>query len=203
MINLQTSVEYAVKQATKSKELMIEYCERLKDVDKSLLIDTEKELLNAIKNTKAFDVPMIDVDEAFKFSGLNGELPRLAIATYENSLKRNNTNVMMWRSGDMSFSSKDNIGSDSYADYTAVTRGICPQRSRVLEASTITPLVPPELRQRNTKDVFILFEVAQWEIKPFPVDPYLLRRISGSKFSILGSWDLTQHEIDTYQACRL
>jgi hypothetical protein len=203
MLDLQTSAEHAIKQASKSKELMLEYCERLKGVDNSLLIGAEKELLNSIKNIKAFDAPMIDIDEAFKFSGLNGELPRLAIATYKNSLERKNTNVKMWRSGDMSFSSIEDIESDSYADYTAVTRGILPTRTRTMEASTITPLVPPELRQKDPKDVFILFEVAKWEIKPFPVDPYLLKRINNNLFMVLGTWDLTQHEVDTYQACRL
>lgn len=57
----------------------------------------------------------------------------------------------------------------------------------------LVPTIPPALRpKRNLAGYFTLWE-AEWEPVP-PVDPMLLKHISGPLYAVLATWDLTPLE---------
>jgi hypothetical protein len=59
--------------------------------------------------------------------------------------------------------------------------------------SAIVPFIPPDIRppQKDLKGYYILWE-ADW--KEVPIDPFLLRRVTGNIFIILAQWDLSPIE---------
>jgi len=57
------------------------------------------------------------------------------------------------------------------------------------------PYIPPDVRPRFAPiNYHILFEVKKWEA--YPVDPFLMRRISGMLFIIEGEWELSPLEAE-------
>lgn len=55
------------------------------------------------------------------------------------------------------------------------------------------PHVPPDVRPPFAlSNYWILFEVEAWQ--SYPVDPYLLKRISGMLFVVMAEWNLTPLE---------
>lgn len=56
------------------------------------------------------------------------------------------------------------------------------------------PLIPPKYMPAEiTDDYYILWEVDKWEMAP-PTDPWLLKRITKTVFTVLAGWDLTEIE---------
>ena len=157
-------------------------------------------------------LPLIDVSRAIKFGGqLKNGLPRLALATYKMSFKGKKVYVEVKRNGRVDFySSSAARNSDRILRLPKET---FPRRSELqvlfslrpytLEARTAVPLVPPELRQEDSKKKFVLFEVNEWEDVPRPIDPYLLLHVQGYIYAVLGSWDVTEKELSAYQASSL
>ncbi len=63
------------------------------------------------------------------------------------------------------------------------------------------PHIPPTLRPKfGLHNYHILFEVQQW--KAYPLDPFLLRRISGMLFVVEAEWDLTPLEAELLASMR-
>ncbi len=63
------------------------------------------------------------------------------------------------------------------------------------------PHIPPALRPRfSLHNYHILFEVQEW--KAYPLDPFLLRRISGMLFVVEAEWDLTPLEAELLASMR-
>ncbi len=63
----------------------------------------------------------------------------------------------------------------------------------------LLPMVPPEVRPKGQlKDYHILWEVDHWSKEPktriAPVDPILLKHLTGPLYVIMGAWDLTEVE---------
>lgn len=64
----------------------------------------------------------------------------------------------------------------------------------------MVPIVPADVRETVTgplRDYHILWEVEQWHDQPLvtpPTDPYLIRHIGGSLWSVEAEWDLTDLE---------
>lgn len=56
------------------------------------------------------------------------------------------------------------------------------------------PHIPPDCRPKyGLHNYHILFEVERWE-REYPVDPFLLRRISGMLYVVEAEWELTELE---------
>lgn len=56
------------------------------------------------------------------------------------------------------------------------------------------PHIPPSIRPEFAlSNYHILFEVKEWAV--YPVDPFLLRRISGMLFVVEAEWELTELEV--------
>lgn len=63
------------------------------------------------------------------------------------------------------------------------------------------PHIPPECRPRfGLHNYHILFEVEEWQT--YPVDPFLLRRISGMLFVVEAEWELTPLEAELLASMR-
>lgn len=61
-----------------------------------------------------------------------------------------------------------------------------------IRAQAMAPHIPPHLRPKTLDRYFVLWE-ANWE-KLAPVDPALLRKISGDLYVVVATWDLTELE---------
>lgn len=198
---LKKSISFAINSTNDQKSLMYEYFERIRHLNVNQLTNEEK---NFIKNIDLLDtnLPLINMFDAIKFGGFKNGWPNLAIATYEMSLKNKPLFAKIYTIfGDLVFSTHENYGTKGKEMiFRANIYSKNENRDDCLVAKTPVPLVPPELRQVSSEDVYILFEVNKWNSVPLPIDPYLLKKIHGNIFAIIGTWDLTQKELDTYRA---
>jgi len=178
----------------------------LKTINPALLTNEEKRLLKVAEATKE-SLPLINIASAIKVAGAGPDgLPRLAIASYEMSMGRDDVTVAVRVDGSLEF----------YTWMTSKRWSIklpaetLPKRNRwflfetpSLCRITSIPLVPLALRQNEQSDVVLLYEVIDWKrLIVVPGDPYLLRHIAGYVYAILGSWDISQRELDVYQGAR-
>lgn len=65
------------------------------------------------------------------------------------------------------------------------------EHTRYLTA--IVPMIPPHLRPRKAIESYHILWEAEWS-KIVPVDPMLLRRITGDMWLVVAAWDLTDVE---------
>lgn len=71
---------------------------------------------------------------------------------------------------------------------------------RTVDGYALVPMVPPDVSYGGYKPhkCHILWEVEKWSDSPLRAmpdrDPYLLHRIEGDLFEVLGEWDLTEVE---------
>jgi hypothetical protein len=63
----------------------------------------------------------------------------------------------------------------------------------VSHARAMTPLIPPRLRPEGELSRYHILWEAVWENMP-PVDPLLLRHLTGRLYAVLATWDLTSLE---------
>jgi len=79
---------------------------------------------------------------------------------------------------------------DSFADCPGGCNRVTHTRVRAM-----VPLLPPQFRPPHSlSNYHILWDVeGAWENEP-PVDPFLIKRISGDLFAVLAVWDLTELE---------
>lgn len=61
------------------------------------------------------------------------------------------------------------------------------------EALALVPMIPPDIRPADSLENYHILWEAEWSAKA-PVDPLLLKHISGPLFAILAQWDLTDLE---------
>jgi hypothetical protein len=202
---LQTAVSVSHNQVTLRELAAREYIDRIKKLSDDLLTDDERNLLKFAKSYRS-NIPMINLTDAIINGGLDEKgYPHLAVASYQDSIDRNEIQVKVFDDGEIRYYNKVgwhtifSTGEDAFPRHN---RGFFGNGYPLL-ADTIVPLVPPELRQKNPEDVLILFEVAKWNVAPRPADPYLLKHVAGNIYAILGSWDITQKELDTYRAIHI
>jgi hypothetical protein len=139
---------------------------------------------------------LLDVNEALKAGGLNlAGQPKLAIARANVPLTRfrvsNNGAGFYWWHENRVWSSRYDGDRFSWrvAEKTFDYGG---RNSRDVEA--MTPLIPLPLRPKHDLSNYFLLWEANWHPAP-PVDPYLLRPITGSLMEIIAEWDLTPLEV--------
>jgi len=201
------SVSLAKTEMEYQKLLINEYFDRIKYLPKNQLTKDEKKVLKIVEMSND-NLPMINLFDAINHGGTGlGGFPNLAIATYNMSMRGENLfaklfmeDGRLWFSGDEEsddFEYDEKIVFDMGMEFFQSNEG----DDRVFAGETCVPLVPPELRQPSPKGIYVLFEVPKWNIKVLnPIDPYLLKHVAGNVFAIIGSWDLTQKELDTYRA---
>lgn len=154
---------------------------------------------------------VLNLHAAFKQTGLNerGE-PKLAIARadWRDVHFRPRAAVGVDYSSWSTINGAGGFSPNSHWNHLAVTRNIVlPEGTfndkdlthRGLESPV--PHVPPALRPKlGLHNYHILFEVQEW--KAYPLDPFLLRRISGMLFIVEAEWDLTPLEAELLASMR-
>ena len=61
------------------------------------------------------------------------------------------------------------------------------------DISVDVPFIPPAIRPTDEiSGYWILFEVKNWT--EYPADPFLLKKVSGWLYAVIGEWDLTDLE---------
>ncbi len=169
------------------------------------LIEREDEVLRDTYRAMALGQRVLNLGSVLRTAGLNRKkLPVLAVGradwkdvflTYQNfhgqqflfSKNRHtsrNYRKDEWEDGALSFSHMtfgSELSNEKWRDDNNYSR---------LPAKAMVPSVPAWLRPAgDLSDFHILWE-AEWEVAP-PVDPLLLKHISGPMYAVLAQWDLT------------
>jgi hypothetical protein len=131
---------------------------------------------------------VINIFEAFKATGVN-ELgqPKLAIA-------RADWPIVHFDPWGPCFSLKRRWGRHN-ARTIAIPQDSFPEQALAdrRELKSAVPHIPPGIRPKIALSNFhILFEVEKWET--YPVDPFLMRHISGGLYIVVAEWELTELE---------
>ena len=127
--------------------------------------------------------PIIDVQAAFQSTGLNGfNQPKLAMARADWK------ECHFWRF-ERRFSNSRRYKSNSFRIPNNAWNWEKVQGNLFVDV----PFIPPAIRP--TDDIsgyWILFEVLNW--KEYPADPFLLKKVSGWLYAVIGEWELTELE---------
>lgn len=134
---------------------------------------------------------VLNLAEAFRQTGLNdlGQ-PKLAIAQADWS----QVVYHPWIGSDNgTFWWKTYWSAGSKGQITLPENTYSFRKQQGNEISSPVPHIPPALRPKIALSNFhILFEVEKWET--YPVDPFLLRHISGHLYVVVAEWELTELE---------
>jgi hypothetical protein len=154
----------------------------------------EDQRLESLYKAVANGARVLNLVEAFRASGLN-ELgqPKLAIAVaswrtvyFSPGSNRFRGVSDFWRQESTTPTAKFyeiKLPSDTFAGH----------RDHNMLSSPV-PHIPPNIRPRIALSNFhILFEVEKWSVE-YPVDPFLLRHISGDLYVVVAEWELTELE---------
>lgn len=130
--------------------------------------------------------PLIDVSRAFQSTGLNEKgQPKLAMA-------RADWEICWWHRWDRRFSNSRRY----YKANSFRVPEIAWDWNRAVQNGDLSvpvPFVPPAIRPEGDMNKFwILFEVQNWT--EYPADPFLLQRVSGWLYAVIGEWELTELE---------
>lgn len=160
----------------------------------------EDELLLSIYRAAGKGKRILDVARAFRDTGLhptNG-YPKLAITRADFSTvffhPRRTLDSSWWTGGAGGFSPKRDWDQRATRMNFALPMGTFDDDHLVRGQRLRSPVphVPPELRPQGGLDTYhILFE-AEW--KAYPVDPFLLRHVTGMLFVVEAEWELTELE---------
>lgn len=164
---------------------------------------------NILKIAKSHDdsVNLINIEDAIRAGSTREDgFPNLALASYRMSLEKEILYVTVQSDGSVRFRKlyehnnkwEMQLPESTLPEVTNLTRFFYPR-----EGSTQVPLVPLTLRQKDTDGVVLLFEVADWKLETIrALDPYLLRNVAGYIYEVLGTWNITDLELEVYQAGR-
>lgn len=192
---LSQAVVTAIREARPDIENVEKLVADLEGLEFSQMTEQEQGLVKIARALKE-SLPIINIYTAVMAGGFGTDnLPRLALATYTNSLVQGSVEVVVAvENGLMSFNGAE------IAFWGCKLPGQGVHRGKIG-----IPLVPPSLRVKDSEGVLLLFEVEKWEPVPernYYRDPYLLRHIAGWVYSVLGTWDISENELKAYQAAR-
>jgi hypothetical protein len=173
------------------RETAIQKINDIEGLKKSQRTDEDDALLSVFKAVRKHDARIINIVDAFRQTGLNEQgQPRLAIAQgdwtdvhcsnkshYRGYYSTAFSSRSVWRyvAGDI-FLPKDALNIKSS-----------------LGLKSAVPHIPTNIRPKfKLSNYHILFEVKNWE--EYPVDPFLLKRVTGNLFIVLAEWELTELE---------
>ena len=159
---------------------------------------------------------VLNLAAAFKQTGLNEKhQPKLAIARadWPDVHCFRNPSLPGWRSTSLTvgFGPKPRWNSEATAQNIVLPNGTFPDLAQIASPERVwrrwdslksaVPHIPPECRPKfGLHNYHILFEVEEWQT--YPVDPFLLRRISGMLFVVEAEWDLTPLEAELLASMR-
>lgn len=178
----------------------------------------EDEQLEKLYTSISRGARVLDLRGAFRQTGLNerGE-PRLAVARADWGVvqfhpRKGPNESSSWSSTDGAGGFRRGGPGGGWAQWNhqataqniTLPRGTFDDRVLVRAGlSCAVPHIPPECRPQGRLGLahyFILFEVQNW--RQYPVDPFLLRRISGYLYVVEAEWELTELEASLLSAMR-
>lgn len=198
---LVASIQTAQTEMGGERDLIIESARKISEIKKEHRTQEEKDILTFAHLIET-NVPLINIVTAFSVGGLNEQrLPALGMAPYEHSMSRKKAEVRINpMTGFVRFGSEFDSGWHlSIPAGTFSFTWLEKLRLGTKQAETAIPTVPMELRDHYKNDVFLLFEVPKWENVMSYTDPYLIKHIAGFVYAILGSWDLTNKEVEAFR----
>jgi hypothetical protein len=153
----------------------------------------EDAVLQSLYKSVVKGARVIDIAEAFKATGLNeyGQ-PKLAIARADASVVYFADHTWSLRDPTFSIDPDFNVRKTRHHVILPPT---------TFDPSTVThkrlrsavPHIPPGVRPASKSESYhVLFEVQNWST--YPVDPFLLRRITGYIYVVEAEWELTPLE---------
>lgn len=140
----------------------------------------------------------LNLASAFKQTGLNEQgQPRMAIARADwrnvNFMPRVDFSGNWGVSGAGGFTDRARWNSQASQRNIALPKNTFSNQLTIRQLRSPVPHIPPSIRPEFAlSNYHILFEVKEWE--EYPVDPFLLRRISGMLFVVEAEWELTPLE---------
>jgi len=141
---------------------------------------------------------VLNLAAAFKQTGLNEQgQPRMAIARADwravNFIPRVDFSDNWGVSGAGGFTDRARWNSRASQRNIALPKNTFSNELTIRQLRSPVPHIPPSIRPEFAlSNYHILFEVKEWEA--YPVDPFLLRRISGMLFVVIDEWELTELE---------
>lgn len=203
---LQQAVCAGEEQALPYLATFEETVARVEKLSRNLVTADEQKILDLVHAVRTSNLRPINLSVAIAHGGVNQDhFPRLALASYGMSFTK--TRVFTDISAEGSVSFYDN----SYRGWRYdLPEGTFPRATGMfrswtypISASAPVPLVPPELRTKDSDHLVVLFEVTEWQREmPAAVDPYLLKVIAGDIAVVMGTWDITKLELSAFQAAR-
>lgn len=190
-----------------SQDQAISKIESIKALKRPQRTDEDDALLALFTAVRKHNSRVVDLGKAFKQTGLN-ELgqPKLAIARADwgdvffyprrqtRLVGKRNYESIRWVAGTGTFGSTGEFHHHAYVSNISLPRDTFPDN--LLATSYIkspVPHVPAEHRPKyHLRNYHILFEVEKWS--EYPVDPFLLKHITGNIYVVLAEWDLTEVE---------
>jgi hypothetical protein len=184
-------------------EVAVSQLEEVRAIPEELRTKIENGLVR-IDNYRKQNIPLIDLRLAISAGGIfeDSGLPRLGVAHYIESMEEGSTVVTVYDNGAVRYESVKTKKWVSLPSNTlSIKSGLLWDMLYPLSGCTTIPIVHPTLRQKDSEDVYLLFE-SKWEKIRVVVDPYLLKHVAGYIFAVLGSWDVTVAELEAYNTAR-
>lgn len=197
---IKLAVVRSIEEAKLGVDGLQELVDDLRGLEFSQMTFFERGLVK-IYNAINGSLPVINIRSAIHAGGYDDlHRPCLAIAQYDASLELKETELVL---GGF-FVSKSTFAFSNYSgnekNWISAIRFNSPYKGDDSKYRVKTPLVPPQLRVKDPEGVAILFEVDEW--KEYKRDPYLVRRVAGDIFTVLGSWNISKTELKAFQAAR-
>lgn len=160
---------------------------------------TEDDLLQSLYQRIRAGGRVLNLVEVFKQTGLNDQgQPRLAIARADwgqvHFTPRVDFSGNWWISGAGGFGFNTRWNNRATRQGVVLPSGTFDDKKLIRNSlRSPVPHVPPEFRPPFAlSNYHILFEVKEWQA--YPVDPFLLKRISGYLYVVMAEWELTELE---------
>lgn len=129
--------------------------------------------------------------------------PRLAIARADELQVRyvryKNETAERFQIPNAHWKLRDRVLSIPITEGTPAYLGDTPRMWQCCAGFALIPMTPPAIRgRRDLSKLFVLWEVEAWSDTPLRAlpdrDPYLLERVAGDLYAVVGEWDLTDIE---------
>jgi hypothetical protein len=154
----------------------------------------EDDKLQSLYASVARGARILNLESAFRQTGLNElKQPKLAIARADWAT----VHCFRWSMSGLNYGLRFSECNDGWKKRVSDLRLSLDLPAKDLfegtRLSSRVPHIPPDCRPKfKLHNYHILFEVERWDV--YPVDPFLLRRISGMLFVVEAEWELTQLE---------
>jgi hypothetical protein len=144
----------------------------------------------------AAGLAVLDLHAVFRDTGLQSSYyPKLAICPADSawcSVRMDSSGGARFADDAVSWRNRTRavqIPKETFPTWTWDTR---PSKWRS-HARALVPLIPPWARPAHALGNYHLIFEAEWEPRP-PIDPILVKHLSGALYVVLASWDLTPLE---------